>query len=78
MSFDKSTYDASEGAGSIDLTLQLTNPIPFIDNTLQLVIDDSNDHTASKLWSVCGVCCVYVFVFACACMCLHVLACVHV
>ena len=78
MSFDKSTHDISEGDGSIDLTLQLTKPIPFTNNTLQLVIDDSNDHTASKLWSVCGVCCVLCLclrVHACVCMCLPVCMC---
>ena len=68
MSFDKSTYDVSEGDGGVDLTLQLSRPIPlnFTKDTLQLEIADVN---ASKLCSAC--------VYVCVCLCVCVRACVH-
>ena len=66
MSFDKDTYLVSEGGGGVDLTLQLSRPIPlnFTKDTLQLEIVDVNDHTASKLCSTC------VYVCVCLCVCL--------
>ena len=74
MSFDKSTYDVSEGDGGVDLTLQLSRPLPigFEDSTFQLQLVDVNDHNASKL---CRCVCV------CVCVCTHVyelVTCVHV
>ena len=76
MSFDKDSYNASEETGNVELTLKITKPIPFINNTLQLVINNSNNYTASKLWSVCVCVCVVYCVYVCVCVC--VLVCVHV
>ena len=65
MSFDKSTYDVSEGDGGVDLTLQLSRPLPigFVDSTFQLQLVDVNDHNASKLCRCVSVClCVHTII----------------
>ena len=66
MSFDKSTYDVNEGDGGVDLTLQLSRPLPigFNDSTFQLQLVDVNDHNASTL---CRCVCVCL-----CCVCTHV------
>ena len=63
------TYTVNEGDGGVDLTLQLTRPIPFY-GTLQLEILDIDNDIPSKLCSVCVcVCaCVRACVRACVCV----------
>ena len=73
MSFDKSTYDVSEGDGGVDLTLQLSRPLPigFVNSTFQLQLVNVNDHNASKLCRCICVCRVCTHVY-------ELVTCVHV